>query len=122
MASPFRLILLCRFDDAKIKLVELSLISLNGGESLISVHRLIRDAYFDRMSLEQRLQAFSINIGLLKGSFSRKAGRHLYDRWALCSRLIQHVQALGDRYNELEKTTFYSPSDDLTVLITDATW
>jgi hypothetical protein len=99
--------MLYRYDDAKSELVSLSLISLNGEASLISLHRLTQQAYLDRMTLEERRGAFRVLIVLLEGSFSRTAGRHLYTRWKLCSSLIQHVQALGDRYIELGKLDFF---------------
>jgi hypothetical protein len=111
-----------RIDEAKLELVDLSLITVNGETCLISVHRLTQEAYFDRMSLRDRRAAFRVLIDLLQDSFSRTAGRHLYTRWKLCSSLIQHVQALIDRYTELGSVKFFAPSEPLTYLIANASW
>lgn len=109
-------------DEAKLELVDLSLITVNGETCLISMHRLTQQAYFDRMSLEDRREAFKVLIDLLQDSFSRTAGRHLYTRWKLCSSLIQHVQALVDRYIELGNIDFFAPFEPLTYLIANASW
>ncbi|PVH79565.1 hypothetical protein DL98DRAFT_572409 [Cadophora sp. DSE1049] len=109
-------------DEAKIELVNLSLITLNGESGLISMHRLTQQAYFDRMTLEDRRSAFKVPVGLLQDNFSRTAGRHLYTRWKLCSTLIQHVQAFVDRYMDLGNTEFLAPFEPLTFLIANASW
>ena len=111
-----------RLDGAKQELVNLSLITLNGESSLISMHRLTQQAYFDRISLEDRRSAFRVTICLLQDSFSRTAGRHLYSRWKLCSSLIQHVQALMCRYTDLGNVVFFAPFEPLTYLIANASW
>jgi hypothetical protein len=113
---------LCSRDEAKQELVSLSLVNLNGEASLISLHRLTQQAYFDLMNLEDRRTAFEVLIDLLQNGFSRTAGRHLYTRWKLCGSLIQHVQALVDRYMELGDTEFFAPSEPLTYLIANAAW
>jgi hypothetical protein len=111
-----------RTDEAKLELVDLSLITVNGETCLISMHRLTQQAYFDRMSLEDRREAFKVLIDLLQDSFSRTAGRHLYTRWKLCSSLIHHVQAFVDRYIELGNIDFFAPFEPLTYLIANASW
>ncbi|KUJ20454.1 uncharacterized protein LY89DRAFT_771365 [Mollisia scopiformis] len=111
-----------RIDEAKLEFVDLSLIAVNGETRLISMHRLIQEAYFDWMSLEDRREAFEGLKDLLQDSFSRTAGRHLYTRWKICSSLIQHVEALVTRYTELGSVEFIVPSESLTYLITNASW
>ncbi len=111
-----------RLDEAKIELVNLSLITLNGDTSLISMHRLTQQSYFDRMSLENPRSAFKVTVGLLQDSFSRTAGRHLYTRWKVCSSSIQHVQALVERYMDLGNVEFFAPFEPLTYLIANASW
>lgn len=63
--------------------------------SLISLHRLTQQAYFDPMTLADRRTAFEV---------------------------IQHVQALANRYGELGNLAFFSSSEPLTHLITNAVW
>ncbi len=114
--------MLNRLDKAKLELVNLSLVTLSGESSLISLHRLTQQAYFDRMTLEDRRAALQVLVDLLQDSFSRTAGRHLYTRWKLCSSLIQHVQALVGRYMELGHVEFFAPFEPLTYLIANASW
>lgn len=88
----------------------------------MSIHRLIQEAYLDRMDTVNKLEAYAVILSLLHEPFSRRAGSHLYDRWDTCSKLIQHVQALGDRYMELGMTRFYPPQELMTFVFNDAAW
>lgn len=88
----------------------------------MSIHRLTQEAYFDRMSDTQKLDAYTVVLNLFHNPFSRKAGSHLYSRWDTCSKLIQHVQALGDRYRELGETKFFPPQEIMTIVFNDAAW
>lgn len=74
------------------------------------------------MSLNDRRSAFEVSVSLLQDSFSRTAGRHLYSGWKLCSSLIQHVQALVQRYTDLGNVEFFAPFEPLTYLIANASW
>jgi len=98
------------------------LIAINPETSMITIHRLTREAYFDSMERQDRLEAFKIVLGLFQKPFSRPAGSNLWNRWDVCSRLIQHVQALSERYVELGATDFYSPNPELSSLFNDAAW
>ncbi|KAI1130884.1 hypothetical protein F5Y10DRAFT_234969 [Nemania abortiva] len=110
------------WEDAKIELLDLSLININPRTSFMSIHRLTHDAYFDRINEEQKFAAYSAVLSLLHEPFSRKAGSHLYTRWDTCSKLIQHVHALGDRYRQLGETKFYPPQELMTIVFNDAAW
>ncbi|KAI0104343.1 hypothetical protein GGR51DRAFT_522349 [Nemania sp. FL0031] len=110
------------WEDAKIELLDLSLININPQTSFMSIHRLTRDAYFDRINEEQKSAAYAAVLSLLHEPFSRKAGSHLYTRWDTCSKLIQHVHALGDRYLQLGETKFYPPEELMTIVFNDAAW
>jgi hypothetical protein len=114
--------MLYSLDEAKQELFSLSLVNLNREASLISLHCLTQQAYFDLMNLEDRYTAFKVLIDLLQNSFSRTAGRDLYTHWKLGGSLIQHVQALVDRYVKLGHTRFFAPSEPLTYLIANAAW
>ncbi|KAJ5803463.1 uncharacterized protein N7503_005913 [Penicillium pulvis] len=111
-----------QYDEAKLELADLSLISLNGEASLISVHRLIQQAYINRMSEDDYKATFKVVVDLLQGSFSRDAGRHLYTRWELCSSLIQHVQAFAEMYDSLGGPDLFQSYEPLTYLIQNAAW
>ena len=118
----FVLLTVWSYDEAKLELANLSLILLNGDASLISINRSIQEAYLDRMSEEDYRVAFKVVVELLQGSFSRDAGRHLYTRWELCSSLIQHIQAFGEKYILLGGSDFFQPYEPLTYLIQNAAW
>lgn len=88
----------------------------------MSIHRLTREAYFDTISRPERLESFTVDLGLFRKPFSRTAGGHLYETWDLCSKLIHHVQALGSRYVELGDVAFYSPKPVFSEVFNDAGW
>ena len=48
------------FDNAKIELLGLSLISINDETEVISLHRLTQAAFFDQMSEHEREETFNV--------------------------------------------------------------
>lgn len=111
---------LFRFEKAKLELLDLSLIKINVETGLISIHRLVQQAYFDQMTAEARLSAFHVICALLRKAFPDREGEtHLFKRWAICEQLHQHVQALCKVYawmkdNELapRSSTYQTPIRD----------
>lgn len=61
----------------------------------MSVHRLIQQAYLDRMSQDLRRSTFQMLVQLLRKAYPSRDGKtHLYRRWERCQQLEQHVQAI----------------------------
>ncbi|KAI3319238.1 hypothetical protein HD806DRAFT_509440 [Xylariaceae sp. AK1471] len=60
---------LYRFKEAKPELLSLSLIRTNVETGLISIHRLVQQAYYDQMTTESRLGRFNITFSLLQKVF-----------------------------------------------------
>lgn len=111
------------FEDAKLELLYLSLIKINPGTGLISIHRLIQEAYLDQMSPESRLSAFTMAFSLLRKEFPRRDGHaHLYKRWATCEQLRQHVQALHNLYSSIEAKDMFKQKVQYQNLILDNAW
>ncbi|KAI0867246.1 P-loop containing nucleoside triphosphate hydrolase protein [Hypoxylon argillaceum] len=93
-----------RFEEAKRKLVNLSLIRIDDENEtgLISIHRLVQQAYFEQMTTESRQDAFNVTFLLLRKAFPNRNGEiHLYNRWRVCEKLHQHVQALHKMLSEI---------------------
>lgn len=86
------------------------------------MHRLVRQACFDRIALQDRRSAFRVTVGLLQDMFSSTAGRYLFTRWELCSSLSQHVQAFVERDMDLGNREFLASFEPFTFLIANASW
>ena len=111
------------FEEAKLELLYLSLIKINPNTGLISIHRLIQEAYLDQMSHESRLSAFTMIFSLLRKSFPPRDGHtHLYKRWAICEQLCQHVQALHNLYFSIEANALFRQKAQYQHLIRDNAW
>ena len=92
------------FDNAKTKLLGLSLIRTIDETGHISFYRLTQAAFFDRMSEHQREKTFKVALSLLhKGFPGREGHHHLYTRWQTCEQLRQHVLAFQTQYEILRK-------------------
>ncbi|KAL8896037.1 MAG: hypothetical protein Q9207_007903 [Kuettlingeria erythrocarpa] len=63
------------FDKVKVELLDLSLIRINEETGLISLHRLTQQAFFDRMSEQERKDAFKVAFALLREAFPGRQGR-----------------------------------------------
>jgi NB-ARC domain len=114
---------LTSFEDAKLELLDFALINLNPATSLISIHRLTQWAYLDRLSYEDCCKAFKSTLHLLRNAFPRQGnGKHLRAQSAICQKLIQHIQAFSDHYEELRKEGYAEYDEDLILLFSDAAW
>lgn len=106
-----------------MELLDLSLIRINEETGLISLHRLTQRAFFDRMSKEQREDAFRVAFPLLREAFPGRQGHHhLYTRWQICKQLRQHVLAFQAQYDFLRKDGFSEQDAKFTWLIRDTAW
>ena len=110
-------------ENVKLELLDLSLIRIDQKTSLISLHRLIRVSFFDRMSKQEREDAFKVALSLLYDVFpGRQAHRHLYKLWQSCEQLTPHVLAFQAQYEILRKDGFSEQHEKLTWLICDTAW
>lgn len=113
----------CRFENAQFKLRDMSLIKINAETGLMSIHRLIQQAYFDRIPHDLRCSAFQMMFQLLRKAYPVREGKtHLYRRWAKCQQLEQHVQAIHRRYKSLKKDGLDEAGYEYRQLIRDNAW
>ncbi|KAL8647404.1 MAG: hypothetical protein Q9210_005582 [Variospora velana] len=111
------------FENVKLELLNLSLIRINEETGLISLHRLTQHAFFDRMSEQERKDAFKVAFSLLREAFPGQQGHHhLYTRWQTCEQLRQHVLAFQAQYEVLRKDSFSEQDPKFTWLICDTAW
>ncbi|KAJ8132507.1 hypothetical protein O1611_g1115 [Lasiodiplodia mahajangana] len=111
------------FDEIKLDLLDLALLSVNPTTSLGSLHRLIQTAYLDRMTADEKVRSLKGAMSVLRSSFPEQGnGRHLRPHFKTCERLIQHVQVCAQRYNELYEAGYAQSLDDVTLLFSDAAW
>ncbi|KAI1171207.1 P-loop containing nucleoside triphosphate hydrolase protein [Nemania sp. FL0916] len=113
-----------KFEEAKLELLDLSLIRINGETGLISVHRLIQQAYFDQMTSQARQEAFYITFMLLRKAFPDIQGdiqreADSYDHWPACAQLHQHVQALSKMHALIKDSNLILASSEYQTLIRD---
>lgn len=116
---------LYRFEEAKRKLVNLSLIRIDDENEtgLISIHRLVQQAYFEQMTTESRQDAFNVTFLLLRKAFPNRNGEiHLYNRWRVCEKLHQHVQALHKVYILMKDNNPSLDTSGYQTLIRDDIW
>lgn len=112
-----------RFEDAQLKLRDSSLIKINAETGLMSVHRLIQQAYFDRISQNLRCSAFQMMLQLLRKAYPVRDGKmHLFRRWAKCQQLEQHVQAIHMRYKSRKESGLGEAGYEYRQLIRDNSW
>jgi len=112
-----------RFEEASDRLRDLSLIRINDETIFLRIHRLIQEAFFDRMEYEHRIDAFKIALKLLRDAFPGRSGHtHLYTRWQVCKQLRQHVLAFQSRYEQLKEQGFSSQEESFIRLICDYSW
>ncbi len=106
-----------------MELLDLALIRVNPDTQLISMHRLIQVAYRDRLSGQLEYDAFKAALGILRSAFPEQGdGRHLRPHWKVCEQLIQHVQAFAKQYATMRAAGLTEHIDDITMLLSDASW
>ncbi|RWA07908.1 hypothetical protein EKO27_g7190 [Xylaria grammica] len=112
-----------KFEDAKVELLDLSLIRINPETGLISIHRLVQQAYFDQMTTESCIDTFNTTFSLLREAFPDRRGEtHLYNRWPTCESLHQHVQALSRTYTLIKDKSPLHDRFRYQTLIRDDIW
>jgi predicted ATPase len=102
----------------------MSLIKINEDTEMISLHRLVQEAYYYHMTDEQRRETFGVAYRLLCAAFpKRELRRQMYQVWGTCELLIHHIEAAQDKYQELRSTTGLNVQDPaLHIMLADATW
>ncbi|KAI1108245.1 P-loop containing nucleoside triphosphate hydrolase protein [Nemania sp. NC0429] len=112
-----------RFEEAKADLLDLSLIRINSETRLISIHRLVQQAYFDQMTTESRKDALNVTFSLLRKAFpDRKGETHLFNRWGICEQFHQHVQALRKMNISMKDGELILDRSGYQTLIRDDIW
>lgn len=88
------------FSDAIDPLVTLALIKRDRNAEALSIHRLVQVQYRYYLSLDGRQKAFEDAASLLDAAFPRwtSASGMLYDKWSVCQKYVQHVNALSENY------------------------
>jgi hypothetical protein len=111
------------FDDTVAELVDSSLISVNSDTSVMSIHRLIQAAFWDRVEHDDRREHFATALHLISAEFpSKNAAGHMYDRHHKCQPLAQHIIGFVDRYQEMRKDGFTERVENLTPVLLSAAW
>lgn len=101
----------------------MSLIKINDEIGLISIHRLIREAYYDHLSEEKRRDTFRVAYLVLCEAFPKRTlRRQMYEVWETCEQLIHHIEATQDRYEELRLTGLNVQDPAFNILLADASW
>ncbi|KAI1273566.1 hypothetical protein F5Y07DRAFT_402296 [Xylaria sp. FL0933] len=112
-----------RFKKAKMELLDLSLIRTNDETGLISIDRLVQQAYFDQMTPKSRQDVFNVTFSLLRKAFPNRRGEtHLYNCWAVCEQFHQHVQALSKMHTLLKGSGVVLNTSGYQTLIRDDIW
>ncbi|KAF1957122.1 TPR-like protein [Byssothecium circinans] len=112
-----------KFEEASDRLRDLSLIRINDETGFLAIHRLIQEAYFDRMDAEQKADAFKTALKLLRAAFPGRTGHnHLYTRWQVCEQLRQHILAFQSQHEQLKEQGFFSQDEAFIRLICDCAW
>ncbi|PVH68706.1 hypothetical protein DL98DRAFT_399751, partial [Cadophora sp. DSE1049] len=95
-------LLMSRYDDAEAQLLHMSLIKINDDTGMISIHRLIQEAYLHYLNESQRQETCEIAYQIMCEAFPKRELRmQMYPVWNRCEKLIHHIAALQDRYEEL---------------------
>ncbi|KAH6623777.1 P-loop containing nucleoside triphosphate hydrolase protein [Chaetomium tenue] len=93
-----------RYEKVMDSLLDRSLVRINAAVGLISVHRLIQESYFPRMTSESRNKASQL-------------------KWDQCDSLQQHVTAFNERYRSIRTCNVFSPlKPQYAELICDHSW
>lgn len=112
---------LIRFEDAKLELLDLSLIRLNDENGRLAIHRVIQEVYWTAMTDEQEFSTFRVAWLLLDAVFPKSKGvKHMYPDWAKCELNIHNVLALQQRFVELGYQNFAHVDTQYVILICEA--
>lgn len=106
-------------------LSQLALADLDG--PVITIHRLIQDAYIQYLVEEncQRLDnALDSAITLLQRRFPRQVnGRPMHGEWQKCRELIEHAEWLAERYSQIRSVSSNFPvKQELAELLKHCAW
>jgi hypothetical protein len=101
----------------------MALIKINDDSGMISIHRLIQEAYFYHLSEQERRDTFGVAYRILCEAFPKRImGRQMYQVWETCEKLIHHIEAVQDKYEELRHTGLNIQEMAWHILLADASW
>ena len=90
---------------------------------MISLHRLVQEAYYYHLSDIERRETFGVVYRILCDAFPRRIlRRQMYEVWPICEGLIHHVEAAQDKYEDLRLTGFNVQDLDYETMLADAAW
>ncbi|UKZ53095.1 hypothetical protein TrVGV298_006883 [Trichoderma virens] len=111
------------YAEVEAQLLRMSLIKINEDSEMISLHRLVQEAYYDYQSDTQRHETFQVIYRLLCEAFpKRELRRQMYQVWDTCELLIHHIEAAQDKYEALRPTGLNVQDAALYTMLADATW
>ena len=101
----------------------MSLIKINDETGLISIHRLIQEAYYYHMPEQQRHAIFGVIYRILCEAFPKRVmRRQMYEVWGKCEQLIHHIEAAQDKYEDLKPSGLDVQDPALDTMLADASW
>ncbi|KAK4208503.1 hypothetical protein QBC37DRAFT_431898 [Rhypophila decipiens] len=111
------------YEEAEAQLLHMSLIKINEETEMISLHRLVQEAYFYHQPEHLRRETFGVAYRVLCEAFpKRELRRQMYEVWETCELLIHHIEAAQDKYELLRPGGFDVQDPTLQIMLADATW
>lgn len=99
-------------EDAKAEILESSLAKIDAEAGIMTIHRLVQNAYFEQMNSDTRVLSFQKAVMLLRAKFPGESlNGHLYTKWALCNTWHHHVLALKSRYESMKELQGFTTRD-----------
>lgn len=95
------------FSETVESLLIVSLIKRNRDTRVFSVHRMVQTQFRYFLDAEELQRSFDDTVTLVYHCFPRQHDEKtlLYDQWAECNTLLQHVIFLKDRFQECHAAT-----------------
>lgn len=104
-------------------MLHMSLIKINEDTEMISLHRLVQEAYYYHQPEDKRHETFRVAYRVLCEAFpKRELRRQMYQVWGTCELLIHHIEAAQDKYELLRPTGLDVQDPALHIMLADATW
>lgn len=90
---------------------------------MISLHRLVQEAYYYYMDEERQRETVQVAFRVLCAAFPRRElRRQMYEVWELCELLIHHIEATQDKYEDLREAGMSMQDSEVDMMLADATW
>ena len=99
----------------------LALVGMADDETSLSTHRLIQSEYRHYIGREEECRCWVETVAVLREAFPKQhKGFTMFNHWRLCETLIEHVEALAQRYQELRECTDLGYNEEFVYLLADA--